>query len=376
MEFVQNDGKSFLLKNRLFNLENISQIAKNIHNVYPDFKTQQFIDTIFKNFEELELKQRITKITKTLYEFLPKNYEKSIEILIKSLPTEFEEDRYIYAPYLEFVSTYGLQKDKLEISFNALSIFTKYFSAEFAIRDFINIFQKETLEFLENMSKKDNFKQQRLASEGLRPKLPWAKKIQIDYKIAAKFLDNLYYNKNRVVTRSVANHLHDISKIDKYFVLDKLNQFKAENKQNTEELNYIIKHSLRTLIKRGDLDVMSFLGFSTKINEFIENFNFKINKNQIKIGETLEFEINFTSKLNKNIILDYIVFYPNLKGVKKSSKVFKLKELQVRKDVNYSFEKKHKFISMSTKKLYFGEYYIGIQINGNIIKEEKFNLII
>jgi len=63
-------------------------------------------------------------------------------------------------------------------------------------------------------SKSDNYFLRRLASEGSRAKLPWCQKINVDYKKPIEILDNLYTDESRYVTRSVANHLNDIAKID------------------------------------------------------------------------------------------------------------------------------------------------------------------
>ena len=49
---------------------------------------------------------------------------------------------------------------------------------------------------------------------------PWAKKLNIDYKIPLSLLDRLYTDNTRYVTRSVANHLNDIAKIDPDLVIE------------------------------------------------------------------------------------------------------------------------------------------------------------
>jgi len=62
-------------------------------------------------------------------------------------------------------------------------------------------------------------------------------------------LDELFYDQTRYVTRSVANHLNDIAKKDSEFVYKILEKWKKSQKQNKEEMDFIIKHSLRNLIK-------------------------------------------------------------------------------------------------------------------------------
>lgn len=366
-KFIQNDGKSFLLKDKLYNFETINEIGTDIKKVYEKFELDKFIDFVFLNFEELKLKQRITRITTGLREYLPKDYFEAVDILIESLPEYRLEDKYIYACFSEFVSTYGLDEKNLDKSFYALSIFTQYFSSEFGIREFINKYPKESFDFLEKMSRSNEFKQQRLASEGLRPKLPWAKKIEFDYKTGASLLDNLYYNENRFVTRSVANHLHDISKFDLEFVLDKLKSWIKEGKQNENEMNYIIRHSLRTPIKKGDLKTLKFLGFN--LNPDLDILNFNLNNSKINIGDTLNFSFEIKSKENDKLLIDYIIYSP-----KKNYKVFKLKEFTIQKNQEINISKKHKFVAMSTRKLYYGEHELHIQINGNTYIKKKFIL--
>ena len=98
------------------------------------------------------------------------------------------------------------------------------------------------------MSKSKNYHHRRLSSEGSRQKLPWAVNINLDYKNTIEILDNLHSDKSRYVTRSVANHLNDISKIDPDLVLDTLQRWKSTNL--SEDIDYIISHSTRTLIKK------------------------------------------------------------------------------------------------------------------------------
>jgi 3-methyladenine DNA glycosylase AlkC len=55
-------------------------------------------------------------------------------------------------------------------------------------------------------------------------------------------------DESRYVTRSVANHLNDISKIDPELVIKTLALWQNNNK--SKDINYIISHSTRTLVKK------------------------------------------------------------------------------------------------------------------------------
>lgn len=375
MESVQSDGKSFSLKDQFFNKEKVEYLSSLILNVYSDFDKLNFDKKVMIDLLDLELKERMSLITNVLYEFLPKRFNLAVDIMVDSLPEILGEggnDDFIFGSYCEYVEKFGCNTEHLEKSFYALEMFSEFFSGEFAIRGFINKFPNETYEFLDMMSKHKYFMCRRLASEGLRPKLPWAKKINFDYKVGAKLLDNLFYDSNRIVTRSVANHLNDISKFDNLFVLEKLGNWKKSNKQNDLEVDYIINHSLRGLIKAGDKATLEFLGYSSEPRVCVLNFN--LANSSIKLGEHIEFEFDLLSECDENLIVDYKITYPTPTG-RLSTKVFKIKKFGISCDNGkVKLSKKHKFISMSTKKLYAGNYKLELIINGNSYLEREFEL--
>jgi 3-methyladenine DNA glycosylase AlkC len=112
---------------------------------------------------------------------------------------------------------------------------------------------------MKEWAKSEHYHQRRLASEGTRPSLPWAIKVNLDYKKPIEILDVLYCDNTRYVTRSVANHMNDISKRDASLVLDTLRKWKNSKKQNKKEMDFIISHSLRTLVKDGNREALNLL---------------------------------------------------------------------------------------------------------------------
>jgi 3-methyladenine DNA glycosylase AlkC len=96
----------------------------------------------------------------------------------------------------------------------------------------------------------------------MRPRLPWAQKIILSPEKALPILDKLFSDKTRYVTRSVANHMNDISKVNPELVLETLARWQKSNKQDAQEMDFIIKHSLRSLVKMGNKQAMEFLSFS------------------------------------------------------------------------------------------------------------------
>lgn len=367
-------SEKFSLKDSLFNEEKINYLIKLLEKNI-DFEWEKFKLNILKDFSNLELKQRITHICINLEKILPNNYPKSLKILLKSLPTELDNSKsdddfwdFILAPFWEFIIRNWLSQEYLEISLNWIYEITKRFSMEFYIRKFINYFPEETMKFLEKCSKDKNYHVRRLATEWTRPKLPWAEKININYIQTQKILDNLYCDKTRYVTRSVANHLNDISKIDEGYVINKLYEWKKSNLQNQKELDFIIKHSLRTLLKKWNTKALELIG----IKEIkLSNINFEIKNNIINLWDKLNFNLSIISTQSWVIYADYIVYFL-LKNWKYTKKVYKIWTYDILKDKTLILSKNHLFNNFTTRKLYNWIHYIEIQINWKIYVKEEF----
>ena len=78
--------EKLLLKDQLFNKKKVEYLSGLIKKVNPDFLDSNFEKEIFSKFPELELKERIICITNYLEKYLPEDFEKSVDILLKSLP--------------------------------------------------------------------------------------------------------------------------------------------------------------------------------------------------------------------------------------------------------------------------------------------------
>lgn len=358
-----------LLKDSLCSRALVETIADHISVVYLDFQRQQFIEDAFSAFPSLELKARITHIADMFQKYLPDDYQQSLQILRDSLKGKAESTGFIYIAYCEFVSTYGCEQQHLQLSFDALGQFTAHGSAEFAIRVFLNAFPAEAYAQMKQWSVSTDYHQRRLVSEGIRPTLPWGKNIAMDYRDAVKILDDLYADTERYVTRSVANHLNDVSKKDPALVLEIFQKWKASRKQNSKEMDYMIKHSLRTLIKQGHPGTMQFLGYS--LDPSIEVSHLNIKNTSLQLGEALEFSFEVTAQQDESLMIDFIIIFPRLNG-KSSAKVFKLKQLQLSSGKTISLSKKHVLKLMTTRKLYTGKHVLKIQINGNVMGGHEF----
>jgi len=373
--------KSFSLKDQLFNRPKISQLAHEIHGVYPSFSRDKFIDQVVGRFPELELKQRISWIAESLNNFLPNDFCHAIDILLNALPPECDPELtdddfgdFIYAPYSEFVVKKGCTSDHLTQSLAALRTITTRFSAEDAIRYFINAFPDQTMDALSEWASDPHYHIRRLASEGTRPKLPWSPKIKIDPLRPLPILDRLFSDRTRYVTRSVANHLNDLSKTHPEVVVDRLGQWHKSRKQAPKEMAFMSRHALRTLVKQGNSAAIVFLGVSPTPQITLSGF--QIVTPVVTMGEAVVFQCAITAKATERLIVDYVMYFQSKTGTLSNKKVYKWKQLDLTDGATAWIEKRHPLrANMSTRTLYPGPHRIELVINGTVMGCQDFDVI-
>jgi 3-methyladenine DNA glycosylase AlkC len=376
---TQKISKKYALKDELFNPKKVTYLAKRIKKVYQDFDAEDFTNSVVNTLPNLELKARIFHIANCLEIYLPQDFKTAVTIILNALPPELNPNKcdgdfgdFIFAPLSEYVANNGLHPNNLPLAFNALSALTKRFSVEFSIRAFINQHPIQSFDFLHTLARSNNYHQRRLSSEGLRPKLPWAKGVDFDYQKPIEILDILCTDPTRYVVRSVANHLNDIAKIDANLTINTLKRWQSEGKQIQEKSwHYLTQHALRTLVKQGNPDALALLGF--KKNPAIKVLSFNIKDFKITLNEYLEFSFKIQAISAENLMIDYKIIYPST-HTKISEKVFKIKSIKTEKNATITIKKRHLFKPMSTKKLYAGTHQIQLQINGKIFIKENFEL--
>jgi 3-methyladenine DNA glycosylase AlkC len=372
--------KQFSLKDELFNDTTVRQLAAELKAVYPDFNAQLFTHEVLRAFPEQELMERIRGIRNALRTHLPDDYRQAVAIILAALPPPLDPARtdndfgsFIYAPYSYFVATYGCSKRHVAFSLRALREITKRFSAEAALRDFLNAFPKETTAAVTTWSTDANYHVRRLASEGTRPYLPWAQRLSLPPATFVPILDTLYADHTRYVTRSVANHLNDLSKIDPDLVVRTLKRWQKEDRQSPSELAFITKHALRTLIKTGHQEALALLGYDAPK---IKSARLTLASPTVTIGKTLGFTLSLTAAAaadTQSLLVDYVVHYQKANGTT-APKVFKLGTYTVEPGDRLSLQKEHSFKLMSTRALYPGKHQLVVQVNGVPVAKKQFTL--
>lgn len=153
------------------------------------------------------------------------------------------------------------------------------------MRTFINTFPGESYHKFEKLLMSDNYNKRRLVSEWSRIILPRAANIFRTPEQVIALLDHLYADSTRYVTRSVANNLNGLSKIDPTLVLETIQKREEEWKQDPQEFLWIKKHALRTLLKQ--LHPQAFAEFGYHDPSHLRVAKLKYTK-QVTIGDTFK----------------------------------------------------------------------------------------
>ena len=263
----------------MYNKQFFDLFTKDLRLVIDDFDAHGFVSQIMDDeWEGRELKQRWIHITSILKKFLPADYKEAIakilELLdhVKSTRPDFSViDDTKFGLMLEYgvilnnyVEQYGL--DDYETSVKAIEKITQFTSCEFVTHPFIIKYPDEMMKQMLVWSKHEHWGVRRLSSEGCRPRLPWAMalpNLKKDPTPIIPILENLKNDPARFVRLSVANNLNDIAKDNPEIVIDLAKKWKGESK----EVDWIIKHGCRTLLKQGIPEVMELFGFDSIKNK-------------------------------------------------------------------------------------------------------------
>lgn len=206
--------------------------------------------------EPLELKDRVNVIADQFKVFLSGEYEEQLGNLVKILGPENEgaygtfNDFFWTWPLGAFIERHGLEAEK--VSLEAIKQITKRGTGEFAIRPFIKQNPDHLLSVMHEWSLDDNFHVRRLSSEGLRPKLPWASKMDIfvdDPQPVYRIITNLKNDPAKYVQTSVANMINDYFKVNNQSAMKLIDKWSTNPADNTK---WIIKHAIRNYRKKGE----------------------------------------------------------------------------------------------------------------------------
>ena len=367
----------FSLKDYLFNAQSIGDLAAEYAAALPGFDSDDFQAQVLSGFPERELLARLDWIADCLEPRLPGEFPAMADALEAAMPapldpslTDDDFGRFIHAVPGIMAVRHGLETHR-ERALDLLHAATQRFSMEFYIRPFLNRWPEETLTRLATWVEDENYHVRRLVSEGTRPKLPWAKAVTLSPDQTFPLLDRLHGDATRYVTRSVANHLNDITKSAPDQVIERLANWSDVGLQNPKELDWMTRHALRTQIKAGEPAALRLLGYDPDAAVDVE---VRLSDARVPIGATLDFAVHVNAPRDVPVLVDYIIMFPSASG-KERRKVFKLKQTNVKADQTLVLEKRHKLKGNATTfTLVPGVHGLEVQVNGRVRARARFTL--
>lgn len=342
-------------------------IAGDLHRVHPGLDERRFVTRCMQGLDALELTARAWHIAGVMHGHLPEPFATAADIIVKSLgpehtsSEEFGMEPFRYLPHVFFVQKYGL--DDFEASMQAQYELTKRFTAESSIRAFLIRYPEETYARLLQWTRDESVHVRRLASEGTRPRLPWAPRLpafQRDPRPVIALLELLKDDPERYVQRSVANNLNDIGKDHPELAVEVCRQWSSNAPPARQ---WIVRHALRSLVKKGHRGALRMLGVGSKPKVSVKSV--RLAPRSVSVGGKLRFsfEIAGTGRKAQDLLVDYVVHFVKANGTTKP-KVFKLRRLALGPGERQELRGTVSFVDMTTRRHYPGRHGIDVVING------------
>ena len=372
-------AKGFSLADQLFNPAKVHYLAGLVAGAAPGFEPARFEAEVNARLPELELKARIGWIAECLDRALPGDFAALAGVIGRALPEPLDPalgdndfGDFIFAPLGELVVRRGM--DEPARALDVLEALTQRFSMEYALRPFLNAHEDAVYARLEDWARHGHYHVRRLVSEGTRPRLPWGIGISAPPERALPLLDTLHADRARFVTRSVANHLNDLTKAMPGVVMDRLEDWAARGAQEKAELDWMRRHALRTLVKAGDGRAMAMLGYHTGAKVRLEAL--ELEGARVAMGEVLGFAVSLSAEEPCAVLVDYAIHFHRGAGQAPKRKVMKLGQGRIAPGELLRLEKRYRIPKEATTvQTRPGPHRLEVQVNGRVLGGMDFEVI-
>jgi 3-methyladenine DNA glycosylase AlkC len=337
------------------------------------FDRAAFLNFIFdESWNARELKDRMRHITKAMRQVLPGDYRAALAAVraaaASPLMANYSFETMVFPDFVEY---FGVEDPAASLP--ALEQFTQQSSAEFAIRPFILRDPSGLMAQMLAWTQHASPHVRRLASEGCRPRLPWAMALtqfKVDPTPVLPVLDALKQDESEYVRRSVANNLNDIAKDHPQVVIEILRRWHTID---DDRVRWIIRHALRSLLKQGHTEALELLGYASSAAFEVKNLT--VEPAEVSVGGSVTFAFSLESRGTEaqDLMVDYVVHHMKANG-KQAGKTFKLAKVTLPAGSAITLTKKHSFRPITTRRYYPGEHSIEIQINGKRCGRQAFIL--
>ena len=350
-------------------------LADQMHAVMPRFDRSAFVRRATRGLAKLEFNGRVQQFSSALAVGLPDSVPKALGIITESLPAPLPDcesvtDGWLQWPVGQFIADHGLEH--FEPAMKAMTALTQCFSSEFAVRPFVEHRPDETFARLRTLTDHSSPHVRRWCSEGVRPRLPWGKRLTELVKDPSPLwpiLEALKDDDERYVSRSVANNLNDVSKDHPAAVVARC---KTWSRGAGPQRTWLIKHALRSLIKDGDSGALAVVGYGPP-KKVAVSLQVRPRRAQVGATVTLCADLKNASSRTQPLMVDYVVHFVRARG-QTSPKVFKWTQLRLGAGESATLQKKHALKRTTIRALFAGRHRVEVQINGVALADATFDL--
>ncbi len=325
----------------------------------------------------LGLRERTDLVHDALLADLPDDYPR-FEAVVRKALRDPEFTGWMIWPVTEAVTSRALADGGGAAFDRALALLadlTPRLTAEFGIRRLLDADLGRALPIVLTWTGHADEHVRRLASEGTRPLLPWAKRVRAIFEDPAStlpVLDALHRDPSEYVRRSVANHLNDISRRDPALAAATAERWlDGEPDQPTVRL---VRHGLRTLVKQGHPQALALLGFPAVDGLVVDGP--ALDTTAVAVGGALGFSyvVENTGAEPARLAIDYVIHHRKANG-STTPKVFKLTTRTLGPGERLTVARTHSFRVISTRVYHAGEHAIALQVNGEVFGRSAFTLL-
>lgn len=328
-----------------------------------------------KVFDGMALKERSDLVRDALLTDLPDDYDGFIGA-VKALIAQPECTGWMVWPITEAVASRATGAGTAKAFNTGLGLLKKLtprLTAEFALRTMLIADLDRTLVAANRWTKDKDEHVRRLASEGTRHYLPWARRVPgllERPEATVPIIDALYRDPSDYVRRSAANHLNDLSRQHPEIVVDTAARWLSDPDANTDRL---VRHALRTLVKRGDPNALALLGFAVPTSISLTGLTVDPT---VRVGGKVAMSAVLTNSGDDavKVVIDYSIGFRKANGTI-AHKVFKLAAKTVGPHERVDIAKSHSFAPITTRRYYPGGHELAVQVNGRRMGVAKFDLL-
>ena len=364
---------------RFFSPALIRRLAADVARAQAGFPRDAFVRDACRGLDRLELLARGKHIADALARHLPAAYPEAADVLVRSLGAEHASEEllgagmapFYYLPHSIFVAERGL--GHFDLSMRAQYELTKRFSAEASIRPYIDGDPERAFGYLRRWARDRNPHVRRLASEGTRLRLPWARRVawlDAHPRRVLELLETLKDDPATVVRRSVANNLNDLGKVHPELLVATCRRWL---RGATPERRALVEHALRGAVKRGDQDALALLGYGSEAAVALEDVRFA--PPRVAIGErvTMTFALRSRARRPQDLLVDVAVHFVKASG-KPSPKVFKLDRVTLPPNGRAALRSSVSLAVHTTRKPHPGTHRVDVLVNGRALPAGSFEV--